>query len=138
MKGLVYDFSIAKYLTAKAFGRFSSSCYYGKPSALALKEVTAPELPNEHWVKIKPLYAGLCGSDMGAIFYKTSTSVTPYNSFPSVLGHELVGIVTEVGQAVENVQKGERVTIDPYITCEVRGKKELCSACQKGHHSLCY
>src|SRR5699024_8361445 len=108
-----------KYLAAKSLGRFSDSFYYGKPSALTLKEVVKPELPNEDWVKIKPLYAGLCGSDIGAIFYKTSPSVTPFNSFPSVTGHEVVGEITEVGKNVTGFKLGERVTVDPYITCEV-------------------
>src|SRR5699024_10284671 len=111
--------------------------YYGKPSTLSLREVEEPKLPNEHWLKVKPLYAGVCGSDMGAILYNTSPALTPFNSFPSVLGHEVVGVVTDVGDKVRNVEVGERITIDPYINCEVRGKKRFCPACRQGMHSLC-
>src|SRR5699024_5313041 len=137
MKAIVYDFSIPKYVAAKALGKPFPSMYYGKPSALSLKTVREPNLPNEDWVKIKPIYSGLCGSDMGAIFYKTSTALTPFNSFPSVMGHETVGDVTEVGANVKNIEIGQRVTIDPYINCEVRGVDELCPACEKGLQSLC-
>src|SRR5699024_11497154 len=74
MKAITYNFSIPKYVAAKALGNRFPSMYYGKPSALALKKVREPKLPNEDWIKIKPIYSGLCGSDMGAIFYKTSRS----------------------------------------------------------------
>ncbi|QKY68741.1 zinc-binding dehydrogenase [Lentibacillus sp. CBA3610] len=137
MKAIVYDFTIPKYITAKALGKHFPSLYYGKPSALSLRDVEEPELPNDNWVKIKPILSGVCGSDMGAIFYKTSPSLTPFNSFPSVLGHEVVGLVTEVGGDVRKVEVGQRITIDPYINCEVRGRKTLCPACRQGMHSLC-
>lgn len=133
----MYDFSIPKYVAAKAFGKHFPSFYYGKQSALSLREVAEPTLPDGNWMKIKPIYAGLCGSDMGAIFYKTSTALTPFNSFPSVLGHEVVGLVTEVGKYVENFKVGQRIVIDPYIGCEVRGRDALCPACSEGLHCLC-
>ncbi|MEN1966693.1 alcohol dehydrogenase catalytic domain-containing protein [Lentibacillus sp. N15] len=137
MKGIVYDLVIPKYIAAKALGKHFPSLYYGKPSGLSLSQVEEPVLPNDNWLKVKPIYSGVCGSDMGAILYKTSPALTPFNSFPSVLGHEIVGIVTEVGDNVKKVDVGQRITIDPYINCEVRGRKVLCPACQKGMHSLC-
>lgn len=137
MKAVVYDFTIPKYVAAKALGKHVPSMYYGKPSALSLRDVEEPKLPNGNWLKVKPTYAGVCGSDMGAIFYKTSPALTPFNSFPSVLGHEVVGIVKEVGDDVEKVEVGQRITIDPYINCEVRGRKKFCPACREGIHSLC-
>src|SRR5690625_7801280 len=122
MKAIVYNLTIPKYIAAKALGKKIPSLYYGKPSALTLKNVEEPQLPNENWVKVKPIFSGVCGSDMGAIFYKTSPALTPFNSFPSVLGHEVVGIVTEVGDHVNHVEIGQRITIDPYITCEEIGR----------------
>src|SRR5690625_1047850 len=137
MKAIVYNLTIPKYIAAKALGKKNPSLYYGKPSALTLKNVEEPQLLNENWVKVKPIFSGVCGSDMGAIFYKTSPALTPFNSFPSVLGHEVVGIVTEVGDKVKKVEAGQRITIDPYINCKVRGMNHLCSACKEGLHSLC-
>lgn len=102
-----------------------------------MKKVKEPTLPNENWVKVRPIYSGVCGSDMGAIFYKTSPALTPFNSFPSVMGHETVGYVTEVGTNVKDVQVGQRVTVDPYINCEVREVDKPCPACEQGIHSLC-
>lgn len=137
MKAVVYDFTIPKYIAAKALGKRIPSLYYGKPSALEMREVEEPELPGTDWLKMKPIYSGVCGSDMGAIFYKTSPALTPFNSFPSVLGHEVVGIVIEVGSSVREVKAGQRIVIDPYIACEVRGQVPLCPACSEGLHSLC-
>lgn len=137
MKAIVYDFKKTKYIAAKTLGKRFPSLYYGKPSALSLREVEEPSLPNEHWIKITPTYAGLCGSDRGAILYKTSPSLTPFNSFPSILGHEMIGVVTVIGSAVKTVEVGERIAVDPYIGCEVRGRKTLCPACSEGMHVLC-
>lgn len=96
-----------------------------------------PKLPNEDWVKVKPIYSGLCGSDMGAIFYKTSPALTPFNSFPSVMRHETVGYVTEIGANVEHIKVGQRVTVNPYINYEVREIENPCPPCKEGLQSLC-
>lgn len=137
MRAVVYNFSIPNYIAAKALGKRFPSLYYGKPSAVSLQQVPEPQLPGEKWMKVKPIYAGVCGSDMGAILFKTSPALTPFNSFPSVLGHEIVGIVTEIGAGVENVEVGQRIAVDPYIACEVRGRETLCPECKEGLHSLC-
>ncbi|AXF57012.1 zinc-dependent alcohol dehydrogenase [Salicibibacter kimchii] len=137
MQAVVFDLKIPKYLAAKALGKRIPSFYYGAPSGLSMRNIEEPELPGDRWMKVKPTYAGVCGSDMGAIFFKTSPSLTPFNAFPSVLGHEVMGIVTEVGNGVRNVEVGQRISIDPYIGCEVRGRKQLCPACKEGMHTLC-
>lgn len=138
MKAIVYDFKKTKYIAAKTLGKQFPSLYYGKPSALSMRDIEEPVIPGENWIKLKPVYAGVCGSDMGAILGKTSPSLTPFNSFPSVMGHEVLGIVTEKGDAVKKVDVGERIAIDPYINCEVRGRKKLCPACKEGMHTLCH
>ncbi|CAM3173966.1 zinc-binding dehydrogenase [Filibacter tadaridae] len=137
MKAIVYDFTVPKYIVAKGLGKKFPSLYYGKPSALEMRNIDEPLLPSSNWLKVKPTYSGVCGSDMGAIIYKTSPALTPFNSFPSVLGHEVVGVVTEVGRDVQKVKVGQRIALDPYITCEVRGRENLCPACSEGFHSLC-
>lgn len=137
MKAVVYHFSIAKYVAAKSGGRIMPSLYYGKLSALRLEEMEEPKLPGPKWIKVKPILSGICGTDMGAILYKSSPALTPFSSFPSVPGHEVVGIVTEVGEGVTRVKEGDRIAIDPFISCAVRGIEEPCPACQAGLHCLC-
>jgi threonine dehydrogenase-like Zn-dependent dehydrogenase len=56
---------------------------------------------------------------------------------PFVLGHELVGVVTEVGRDVEGVSTGDRVVLHPALGCTVRGIDPPCDACRTGRDALC-
>jgi threonine dehydrogenase-like Zn-dependent dehydrogenase len=73
---------------------------------------------------------------MALLTGQTSPALSPFSSFPAVLGHEVVAEVREVGAAVENVSVGDRVVVDPFISCEMRGL-EPCESCQNGQHALC-
>ncbi|MGC8832669.1 MAG: zinc-dependent alcohol dehydrogenase family protein [Armatimonadota bacterium] len=68
---------------------------------------------------------GVCGTD--AHIYNGEFLVR----FPVVPGHELSGTVVEVGSEVFHVQPGDRVTVDPNITCGV------CRHCRFGRINLC-
>jgi glutathione-independent formaldehyde dehydrogenase len=48
-----------------------------------------------------------------------------------VIGHEPLGIVEEVGRAVKNVRKGDRVVVPTHICCG------FCAMCAEGHSSAC-
>lgn len=51
--------------------------------------------------------------------------------FPVVPGHEFAGEVVELGEGVEGVSIGDRVVVDPNITC---GE---CRSCRNGSRNLC-
>jgi L-iditol 2-dehydrogenase len=137
MKALVFDLSIPKYLLSMATGKKFRSLQYGKLSCLQLRELAEPELPNQEWVKLAPLATGLCGSDMGAIFFKMSPSTTPFASMPAVLGHEILAQVTEVGsQAGSEIREGDRVVVDPVLNCETRATP-ACARCSHDVYGLC-
>ena len=59
-------------------------------------------LPGADWVRLKPAMAGVCGTDIALLTGRTSAVLSPFASFPAVLGHEVVGEVEEVGDAVED------------------------------------
>ena len=99
-------------------------------------DVLEVKLINENWVKIKTELGGICGSDISTLTLNRSTCLSPFASFPAVLGHEAVGTVVEVGDNVKNISIGDRVTIDENLTCEVRGL-EPCNACKNGDNTLC-
>jgi L-iditol 2-dehydrogenase len=77
-------------------------------------------------VKIAVQAAGICGTDLH-IYYDE------YRSWPPVvLGHEVSGLVVEVGRDVTRVVPGDRVTTETYFsTCEV------CRYCRNGRPNLC-
>ena len=90
----------------------------------ALEEVEEPSLaPNEVLVQVKAV--GICGSDIPRI-YRTGTY-----SYPLIPGHEFSGVVTKVGQEVNQRWCGKRVGIFPLIPCKI------CEPCQKKQYEMC-
>ena len=82
--------------------------------------------PKAGEVKIEVKAAGVCGTDIHIYYdeYKT----TP----PIILGHELAGVVAEIGAGVTTCQVGDRVTSETYFdTCGV------CRYCRGGMPNLC-
>jgi threonine dehydrogenase-like Zn-dependent dehydrogenase len=81
------------------------------------------------------MLAGICGSDISMLTGKASAVLSPFSSFPAILGHEVVAVVEEAGDAA-GVAGGERVVLDPIISCAVRGL-EPCPGCRAGAPALC-
>ncbi|TMW70960.1 zinc-dependent alcohol dehydrogenase [Alteribacter natronophilus] len=139
MKVLQFDFKLSNYVITKLAGRWMPSVFWHpKLSCLKWQQAPEPELPNDDWVKIKVRYGGICGSDMNLIFLHDSPATSPFASFPFTVGHEAVGVVTETGKNVEHVETGQRVVINPVLSCESRGISPKCEACENGNESLCY
>ena len=95
-------------------------------------DVNVGELPvlpmGEYDVRVKVAYCGICGSDYHKYAGKANTHPIKY---PVPLGHEISGIVAEVGEGVTQVKVGDRVTVDPNWSC---GK---CYFCQNGWVNNC-
>ncbi len=99
-----------------------------EPRLLEVREVPAPE-PAAGEVLIKTAIAGICGSDIH-IVAGSVPQVLPRIA-GKVLGHELVGEVVEVGDGVTHVAAGDRVAIEPLVTCG------QCVMCRRGLYHLC-
>ncbi|MCP1110947.1 L-iditol 2-dehydrogenase [Lachnospiraceae bacterium PF1-21] len=76
-------------------------------------------------VKVKVKMSGICGSDIPRVLHNG------VHFYPIVLGHEFSGDVVEVGEGVERVKVGDRVSGAPLVPCM------KCADCQKGNYSLC-
>lgn len=139
MRAVQFNVTIPGFILARALGRASSAFVYGRPSTLALADRPAPTIPGADWVRIEVLLCGICGSDLGNISYRSSPAMEPFGSFPAVLGHEILGRVTEAGPGVTHVRPGQRVVVDPMLHCEARGwdVASWCPSCSGGNHSTC-
>jgi len=136
VRAVVFDLSIPKFALAKGLGRWAPGLYYGPVSCLKLREVAPPTLRGPAWARIQVDLAGVCGSDLALITFHYSTALEPFNSFPSVLGHEIFGRVVEAGPEA-GVKEGDRVAIEPLLGCAVRGFDPPCARCAAGEPGLC-
>jgi threonine dehydrogenase-like Zn-dependent dehydrogenase len=138
MKAVTFDVSIPRYLLARSLGGLTSAVTFGSWSGLKLQEVPEPAIPGPEWVELEVLLAGICGSDIGNITYSSSPVMEPFGSFPAVLGHEVLARVSKVGPEVSAVQLGQRVVLEPMISCGVRGYRDYeCPSCAAGFHGTC-
>ena len=96
---------------------------------MALREVPDPEIMRPTDVRIKLGAVGLCGSDIH--YYTTGRIGSQVVEYPFTVGHECAGTVVEIGTQVARVGVGNRVAIEPAITC---GK---CDQCQAGRENTC-
>jgi len=108
----------------------------GPTGCLSLDKVEAPPLPGPDWVRVKSTLSGICGSDLAAVTAHDSFTLEPFGAFPFTFGHENIGSISEVGSAAGDWQVGERVIINPMLSCRQRGL-DLCAACARGEYGLC-
>lgn len=102
---------------------------YDGPGKIEWKEVSMPTIEKPTDAIVKIVKTTICGTDLGIIKGKVPSVMAG-----TTLGHEGVGIVVEVGMAVKNFKKGDRVIISCITadgTCEYC-KKQMYSHCEDG------
>jgi D-arabinose 1-dehydrogenase-like Zn-dependent alcohol dehydrogenase len=99
------------------------------PKAGADFEIIERELPNPQagWVRIKVEACGVCHSDV-----LTKEGAWPGIQMPRVPGHEIVGLIDEVGEGVVAWKKGQRVGVGWH-----GGHDNTCRQCRKGDFVNC-
>ncbi|HJT79532.1 MAG TPA: alcohol dehydrogenase catalytic domain-containing protein [Gemmataceae bacterium] len=137
MLAVRYVKSVPRWLLLKALGRRFRGLCTSRLSPVELADVPEPKLPGPNWVRVRPRLSGICGSDLASITAEGSPFFAPLTSFPFVFGHEVVGTITEVGDAVRGARVGDRVVIEPVLHCGVRGIGEPCVACREGRTGNC-
>jgi L-iditol 2-dehydrogenase len=133
--GVRVSSSALNYRALRTFGTLLPRWTGGWMPWLGLSSYALPDLPGPEWVRLRPLLAGICGSDISVLTGKASAILSPFSSFPAILGHEVVAVVEEAG-ADSGVATGQRVVLDPIISCVVRGL-EPCPGCRDGTPALC-
>ncbi|WP_438313802.1 zinc-dependent dehydrogenase [Candidatus Caldatribacterium sp. SIUC1] len=101
-----------------------AAVFYG-PGDLRIEDRPVP-LIGKGDVLVKVEACAICGTDV-RIFHFGHRAITG----PQVLGHEISGVIAEKGEAVEGYEVGERVVVDPIVSCG------QCFFCQRGLTNLC-
>ena len=95
---------------------------YYRNNDVRIEEIPAPRIgPGEILVKV--MASGICGSDIME-WYRIRKA-------PLVLGHEIAGVVAEVGEGVTKCRPGDRVFVSHHIPCNT------CHYCLQGYHTAC-
>jgi len=111
----------------KAIGKL-----YPKPG-IEIFETEEPK-PSTKEVLIEVKVASICGTDLHFYNwdkYAQHVANKEPNFFPHILGHEISGLVIEIGDDVKNLKKGDKVAIETHIPCT------NCYYCRTGNMHIC-
>lgn len=92
---------------------------------MRMEEVPRP-VPQTADVLIRVSAVGICGSELSG-YLGTNSLRRP----PLIMGHEFAGSIEELGSQVTGLQPGDRVTVNPLISCGT------CPLCRSGRENLC-
>ncbi|UTF55512.1 glutathione-independent formaldehyde dehydrogenase [Natronosalvus rutilus] len=102
-----------------------SAVVYQGPHGVAVEEVDEPQIEHENDVVIDITTTCICGSDLH--MYEGRTAADP----GIVFGHENMGTVTEVGDAVTTLEEGDRIVLPFNVACG------FCRNCENGYTGFC-
>lgn len=94
---------------------------------LTVKSVPIPKITRPDEVLLKVEAASICGTDIHILHVPPGA---PAN-IGTILGHEYIGEIVEVGSDVKNFTIGDRVVLDPNISCG------SCYYCRIGKENMC-
>jgi len=118
--------------------RASVLCDVGQ---IEVRDVPRPHI-SSYEVLVRVSAVGLCGTDAhifaGHSNYNTNERGVPIPLAvqPQILGHEIAGIVEQVGSQVGGLQVGDRVVVDQGLNC-VSTRRALCEYCRTGDSHQC-
>ena len=130
MKALVFRHNLAREAASTIGGRIDQRAFVSRLAPVRIEDVAELPLPGADWVRVDTTFSGLCGSDVKQILLNGARDnpLTALVSFPHVLGHEVVGRRTDTG---------ERVVLNPWLSCAPRGIDPPCAACKEGRYPWC-
>ncbi|KAA1466332.1 xylitol dehydrogenase [Dentipellis sp. KUC8613] len=95
---------------------------------VAYEERPVPQIGDDD-VLVEVKKTGICGSDVHYLAHGRIGDFVVEN--PMVLGHESAGVVNKVGKSVKSVKVGDRVAMEPGVSCR------KCEECKRGRYQLC-
>lgn len=109
-----------------AQGMLMKAVVFHKIGDIRVDDVPEPKIKDQYDAIVQLTASAICGTDVHFV------RGTVPNMVPgTILGHEGVGIVQEVGKGVRNLKKGDRVVIPSTIACGA------CSYCRAGYFAQC-
>ncbi|MBE1555538.1 NAD(P)-dependent alcohol dehydrogenase [Sporosarcina limicola] len=102
--------------------------YLQGPSEVSVGQEDVPEVSGKD-VLIKVMAVGICGSDIH--YYTHGRIGQRMVQYPHIQGHECAGVVVATGSQVTRFKVGDRVAIEPGVTCQA------CRWCKEGRYNLC-
>lgn len=97
-------------------------------NGLGIREQEIPS-PMNGEILIKLEAAGICGSDVQ--IYKWAKRYHKRMQLPRTIGHEMSGVVVNLGDSVRNIKVGDRVSLDSHLPCN------HCYQCLTGRAHVC-
>ena len=99
------------------------------PGNVEIREIPKPTIHAPDEVLLRTAVAGLCGSDLH--YFVADRIGSEHIDYPAIVGHECSAVVEEVGPNVRRVKPGDRVAVEPSISCGT------CDLCLAGRPNLC-
>lgn len=99
-----------------------------EPDKMEIRKIEMPQ-PKEKEVLVELEYVGICGSDVHYFHDGRCGDYVVDGDF--ILGHECAGTVIAVGAKTEHLKVGDKVALEPGITCG------QCEFCKSGRYNLC-
>jgi L-iditol 2-dehydrogenase len=93
---------------------------------IGLRPVPRPPAPGLGEALVRSVLVGICGSDVHA-----AAGHHPFIDLPYRPGHEVVGVIEEVGPGVDGLAPGDRVVLEPNLYCG------HCPQCRDGRYNIC-
>lgn len=136
MRTLVVERSLARFATARLAAAVRGHGHGASAGPLRLVDADPPALPGPAWGRVRPVLAGICGSDLATVDGASSRYFEDMVSFPFVPGHEVVGTLDEPPTG-SDLPAGSRVVVEPVIGCVPRAIIPPCPACAMGDTGAC-
>ena len=144
MRTIFFDRNIPKALLAKTLRPIWPGVMYSLLSPTQFKELPDESLPGANWIRVRNQLCGICATDLHLFLVemdpKTAVAALP-GTGRIYLGHEAVGVVSEVGRGVTSLKVGDRVIMDSRAgmnpTCLSQEVDPPCRHCREGNFHLC-